>query len=105
MYLWGVNCVTRMRMVGNLSYIYSIINLIFLEMKTIVKLKLSQINKDSVESRQMSQIMGGTFCYYGPGSDNQKANDNEGKCSCECMGINYYSSDGLNLEASFLKSL
>ena len=71
-------------------------------MKTIAKLKLSQLNKDSMELRQMSQIMGGIYCYWG--EENQKANENEGKCSCNCAGEDYYGMFGIKEHASLLQN-
>ena len=70
-------------------------------MKKIVKLKLGQLNKDSMVERQMAQLMGGNFCYWS--LDNQVANDTQGKCSCLCNNCDYYdSSAGLQCEASSL---
>ena len=71
-------------------------------MKTINKLKLSQLNKDSMESRQMSQIMGGNYCAWG--DENRDANGNEGKCSCVCnKGEDYYGTYGINADAWLFK--
>ena len=69
-----------------------------------IELKLSQLNKDSMKERCMAQLMGGTYCYFG--SVNQKANEENGTCSCVCWGgEDYYthSTYGLHSAASILK--
>ena len=73
-------------------------------MKKIAKLKLSQLNKDSMNSRQKSQIMGGYFCYWG--FDNLEANEREGKCSCPCWsGVDYYDTTyGIKGNAEYCKN-
>ena len=73
-------------------------------MKSIEDLKLSKLNKDSIEIKQMNQLVGGTYCYNGP--DNQSANENEGKCSCVCISdvyAPYYGFDGFYEQASSMK--
>lgn len=73
------------------------------KMKKINKLKLNQLSKDSLESSQMNQIRGGTFCYWS--EDNFKANEYSGKCSCACGLLSegdYYDADGLNYQAGYL---
>lgn len=68
-------------------------------MKTICKLKLSDLNKSNIEKREMSRLYGGNFCAYG--DENSQANDTAGKCSCLCDTKDYY--DGLNSTGSFYK--
>ena len=65
-----------------------------------IQLKLSQLSKDSMTSRQQSQLMGGSFCYWS--EENQAANDAQGKCSCACGGCDYYDAGGLHYEAQYL---
>jgi len=49
--------------------------------------------------------MGGTYCYAGPDSENQKANEKEGKCSCDCPELDYYDATwGLNYLAQYYKN-
>ena len=63
-----------------------------------VELKLSQLSKGSMKERQMAQLMGGNWCYFG--LENQEANEREGKCSCVCYSQDYYASEwGLKYEA------
>jgi len=68
-------------------------------MKKIPMLILSQINKDSMVSRQMSQLWGGNLCNFG--YVNHYANVYAGKCSCMCgsTGDDYYGPNGLNADA------
>ena len=72
-------------------------------MKKVSMLKLSQINKGSMVSRQMGQLWGGNVCNFG--YVNHYANYDQGKCSCQCgaTGDDYYGPDGLNADASALK--
>jgi len=66
------------------------------------KLLLSQLNKDSMEPRQTSQLMGGNYCAFG--DNNRDANETGGVCSCMCDHDTYYGSHGLDYEASFYKA-
>ena len=73
-------------------------------MKKIERLKLSQLSKDSLAERQMSQLIGGNYCYWS--MDNYNANNGSGVCSCDCgygSEGDYYSASGLNTWASYLK--
>jgi len=74
-------------------------------MRSIDKLKLSQLSKDSIETRQMNQLRGGIYCYWS--DENQKANENEGKCSCVCLAnyVDYYGIDGISDGASTMKNV
>jgi len=65
------------------------------------KLLLSQLNKDSMETRQMSRLFGGNYCAFS--SENSSANAGSGVCSCVCSG-DYYGSNGLDYYASFYKA-
>ena len=76
-------------------------------MKRIQKIVLSQLAKDSLTEREEAQLMGGTYCYLGPASENQAYNEAEGKCSCICeAGEDYYSDSivGLRDAASTTKA-
>ena len=68
-------------------------------MKKIERLKLGQLNKDSMGAGQQSQLWGGGFCYWS--QENYEANG-ETKCSCVCWGSDYYSPDGFEYETSIL---
>ena len=68
------------------------------------KLLLSQLNKDSMEPRQTSQLMGGNYCAFE--EENQAANDAQGKCSCWCDRCDYYDTSwGISAMAQFDKYL
>ena len=51
-------------------------------MKKIPFLKLSQLNKSSMASKQLNQIRGGNYCWHS--YENRVANKEAGKCSCYC---------------------
>ena len=69
-------------------------------MKAKSKLKLNQLNKNAMEPRQTSQLMGGNYCAWGP--DNYAANEAGGVCSCVCGG-DYYGSSGLDYYATWYR--
>jgi natural product precursor len=69
-----------------------------------IKLKLGQLNRDSVSQEQLDQIKGGTYCNFGWA--NQVANQDSGKCSCFChLGYDYYGQYGISVNASYCKEL
>ena len=73
-------------------------------MKKITKLKLSNLNKNSIVERQLALLMGGNYCYWGDA--NQAANEAEGVCSCICYGSECYYTDstyGIQNAAGYLK--
>ena len=69
-------------------------------MKDKQKLKLSQLNKDSIEDGKMSRLMGGNYCAFS--YENADANASSGVCSCVCSG-DYYGSNGLEYYAAWYR--
>ncbi len=74
-----------------LLYYCLIIKLII--MNNLGKLKLNELSKSCLKEREMDKIYGGNYC--ATVGDNQKANEGQGLCSCNCMdaasGSDYYS--------------
>lgn len=61
-------------------------------MKELERLKLNALSKTTLKEREMERIYGGNYCAtYG---DNQRANEDQGVCSCNCLGGDYYSCRG-----------
>ncbi|MBE6286741.1 MAG: rSAM-modified peptide [Mediterranea massiliensis] len=60
------------------------------------------MSKENLKKREMDFLMGGNFCANG--TENQKANNYSGKCSCFCGGDwgDYY--DSLDFDAIDTKS-
>lgn len=71
-------------------------------MKKIIKLKLGELNKLSMEPRMMSRLYGGNYCAHD--NKNSAANTESGKCSCMCDAQNDYYTGGLKSNASFFKN-
>ena len=64
------------------------------------KLKLNSLHKETLQKKEMNSLTGGNYCIYGENSDNHKANESSGKCSCVCSFSDYYGNEGLNVQAS-----
>lgn len=71
-------------------------------MKKISVLKLGNVEKKSLEKREMDALVGGNYCNNGP--TNQTANYTAGKCSCFCGNGWGNSSSNMSDEASYTKS-
>ena len=69
----------------------------------ISKLKLGQLNKDSMVAKKLSRLMGASYCAWG--EENRMANEESGKCSCYCLNsTSYYdTADGINFGAPYNK--
>lgn len=61
-------------------------------MKQIGKLKLTNLNKQELEKKEMNSLYGGSdkCCYCGHGFYNYIANDSEGKHSTTTSGFQSY---------------
>lgn len=71
-------------------------------MKKIIKLKLGELNKLSMEPRMMSRLYGGNYCAHS--NVNFAANTESGKCSCMCDTEHDYYTGGLEGNGSFFKN-
>lgn len=55
-------------------------------MKELKRLKLTSLSKSDLKDHEMGRICGGNYCAtYG---DNQKYNEDQGLCSCNCFDPN-----------------
>ena len=73
------------------------------KVNVICRLKLGQLNKDSMMAKKMSRLIGANACYWG--DENRDANEASGKCSCYCINnTSYYdTADGINVGAPYNK--
>ena len=72
------------------------------KINVISKLKLGQLNKDSMVAKKLSRLIGANYCYWG--LENSNANGNSNVCSCYCVNdTSYYEAYGISEGAKYAR--